>query len=149
MLTVLINIILLNHFLHSPDESNLIIHFENIRFVEGNILVGVYRDADSWSKRTPIREITVSKADIKDGQLTVSLPNFEPGIYGLAFLDDSNGNEIVDMGMIFPKEGFGFSNYYHDSFMPPRFKDFTFNFPQTSDVKVKFRYLSKSVFQDL
>ncbi|MDW3197670.1 MAG: DUF2141 domain-containing protein [Cytophagales bacterium] len=141
MITLFINLLLLNPFVTTPEATTLTIRFENIRFHEGHILVGVYKAEDSWSRRTPEREFIISKQDIVDGSLTVTLNDFEPGFYGLAFLDDENGNEIVDMGMVFPKEGFGFSNYYHRSISFPKFKDFTFNFPENRDINVKFRYL--------
>ncbi len=141
---VLLTIVLLNLMGFKAKERGILtLHLENIRSTKGNILVGIYKDQESWSKRTPFLEYTFSKTNMSEGRLTLTLTNMEPGLYGLALLDDANGNEIVHMGMIFPKEGFGFSDYYHGSFLPPRFQDFTFNFPEKQDVNVTFRYLNK------
>ena len=120
---------------------SLTVHFENVQSAEGHILVGIYKDQKSWAKRTPAKEFTISKANIVDGKLTTIISDLEPGIYGLAFLDDENGNEIVDMGWIFPKEGFGFSDYYHNSLALPQWHDFAFSFPERQRINVKFRYL--------
>lgn len=128
-------------FWDSSSPTELTIHFENVRSEEGYILLGIYQDEESWSNRTPIREHHVAKDCIVNGKLTLNLNSLKPGNYGIAFLDDENGNERVDMGFIFPKEGFGFSNYYHSSLLPPRFRDFTFNFPEKKDIHVRFRYL--------
>ncbi|MGB3466398.1 MAG: DUF2141 domain-containing protein [Cyclobacteriaceae bacterium] len=123
------------------ESFSLQIHFENIRFTEGQLIVGIYKDAESWKLRKPSREILVSKAQLTNGLLTTKIDGLAPGNYGLAVLDDANGNEIVDFGWIFPKEGFGFSNYYHDTLRLPRYEGFAFDLKADMTVKVKFRYL--------
>ncbi|MEL7147375.1 MAG: DUF2141 domain-containing protein [Bacteroidota bacterium] len=119
----------------------LTVKFENVKYSEGQLLVGFYKDQDSWSRRTPFKEVLVSKAALQDGNLVFELGDMPPGRYGLAVLDDANGNEIVDFGLVFPKEGFGFSDYYHNSFRLPRFSDFVFDMETDKIVTVKFRYL--------
>lgn len=120
---------------------SLTIVFDNIRYTEGQLLLGIYHDQESWRQRKPAREILISKSDLKNGSLRTSIKGLKPGNYGLAVLDDANGNEIVDFGWIFPKEGFGFSNYYHDSLRMPRYSDFAFDLKEDKAVNVKFRYL--------
>ncbi|WP_109830102.1 DUF2141 domain-containing protein [Reichenbachiella versicolor] len=128
----------------SSEFDQLTVHLENVQTTKGKIVVGIYIDSDSWSKRTPIRECYFSKQDLKEGRMTIKVPNLAYGTYGLAFLDDTNGNSKIDFGLLLPKEGFGFSNYYHSSFLLPRFDDFKFQFPRINDVHVKFRYLTKT-----
>lgn len=130
-------------FIHTKvmQAYTLKIEFENIRFTQGQLLIGIYHDEESWKRRKPAREILVSKKDILNGMITANIEGLSPGNYGLAVLDDANSNEIVDFGWVFPKEGFGFSNYYHESLRLPRYKDFAFDLAQDLTVKVKFRYL--------
>ena len=125
----------------SEPSLKLTVKFENVQYRDGQFLVGFYKDEESWSKRTPFREILVSKQDLKNGSLTFELGSMPPGKYGLAVLDDANGNETVDFGLLFPKEGFGFSDYYHSSLRMPRFRDFVFDLNTDKVVTVKFRYL--------
>ncbi len=123
------------------ENPTLTIEFENIRFSEGQLLIGIYQDEASWQKRKPARELTTSKAELQNGKMILHLTVLPAGSYGLAVLDDSNGNEIVDMGFVFPKEGFGFSNYFHNTLSLPQFKNFVFDLKESYTVKVKFRYL--------
>lgn len=119
----------------------LTINFENVRFAEGTILVGFYTNKESWIKRKPAFEMNIPKSEMVDGKVTAVIKNLNSGVYGIAVLDDSNNNNVVDMGLIFPKEGFGFSDYYHQSFRLPRFEDFVFSFPQRNSISVRMRYL--------
>lgn len=124
------------------DKSDVLtINFENVRYTEGTILIGFYTNKESWDKRKPAFEMNIAKSEMVDGKVTALISNLNSGVYGIAVLDDSNNNNIVDMGLIFPKEGFGFSDYYHQSFRLPRFEDFEFNFPQRKSISVRMRYL--------
>jgi len=128
-------------FLPSNEPSTLTIRFENIRHTEGYMFVGIYEKADSWKARLPEREINFEKHDLVNGTLTVTISDLKPGTYGLAVLDDANANNVVDMGLIFPLEGFGFSNLDVRGFRVPDFEDFDFSYPQQKNIVVKMRYL--------
>lgn len=127
-----------------PEPSaTLHIRFEGIRHSSGYIFVGLYENQQSWDKRLPSREINFEKWSMKDGCLTGTLTDLKPGKkYGLAVLDDANGNNVVDMGLIFPLEGFGFSDFQVSGFRLPRFEDFAFTYPKSDTVVVKMRYLN-------
>jgi uncharacterized protein (DUF2141 family) len=128
--------------LAGPAETyRLTIQFEDIRYHEGTLLLGFYEDEASWKRREPAFEKIISKSGLQNGHLTIYVDQLYAKRYGIAVLDDANNNNKVDFGLIFPEEGFGFSNYYHSTFLPPQYKDFEFPFPQTSLVKVKMRYL--------
>lgn len=124
------------------EKKSLTLHFENIKNTQGALLVGIYKDETSWKLRKPAKEFVIAKTDLQYGSFKFTLDDLEPGRYGVAVLDDVNANEIVDMGVIFPKEGFGFSNYYHSSFLLPKFENFMFDFPAKETVTIKFRYLN-------
>ena len=65
------------------------------------------------------------KDEVKNGDLTIVLPARE-GINGIAILDDENNNQKMEFGLIFPAEGFGFSNYFHSGMSKPKFSQFKF-----------------------
>lgn len=125
----------------SAEKNTLTIEFENIKFEEGVLLLGFYKDAESFRKRKPSFERIIPKSELKNGKIRVSFDDLTPNTYGIAVLDDANNNNKVDFGLVFPLEGFGFSDYYHSSFLPPKFEDFDFPFPEDNFVKVKMRYL--------
>ena len=51
----------------------------------------------------------------------------ETGKYGISLMDDENFNGKMDFNFIgIPKEGFGFSNYYHTGLTKPNLKLFEF-----------------------
>jgi len=84
---------------------------------------------------------TVSKSQASGGKLTVSY-DLKPGTYGIAILDDENSNGKMDYGMVLPKEGFGFSDYYHTGMSSPTFDKFDFTLKnENRSVQIKVRYL--------
>ena len=75
------------------------------------------------------------------GALIVSYA-VKPGTYGIAILDDENNNQKMDYGLLLPKEGFGFSDYYHTGMSQPDFRKFSFVMGNASKtVFIKLRYL--------
>lgn len=125
-----------------PTGTSVTVRFEGIRYPDGFIFVGLYENQESWDDRLPSREINFEKAQLQNGILTGVVTGLRPGKkYGLAVLDDANGNNVVDMGFLFPLEGFGFSNFQVRGFRLPRFEDFAFDNPTADTVVVKMRYL--------
>ncbi len=123
------------------ENHHVAVHFENIRTNQGTLLVGVYTNQGQWKIRKPAFELVLPKTTWKDGKMSVDIPGFGPGVYGIAVLDDINDNQVVDMGLIFPKEGFGFSNYEHKTWFLPSFDDFDFTIPENYQITIKLRYL--------
>ena len=122
--------------------SVLTIKFTGIRNTEGVFRLGFYVDQESFSKGEPLFEKVVPKSNISNGMLQVSFDDIKPSSYGIAVLDDENGDNKIDYGLIFPKEGFGFSDYYHTSLYLPKYDDFDFQLnEQEKTVTVKLRYL--------
>ncbi len=110
-----------------------------IKSEKGQIAIGVFLDEESFRKEQAYLEIQFPKKDIRDGVMTVSF-SLEPGIYGLSLLDDVNSNRKMEYNFLgIPKEGFGFSDYYHTGITRPKFDDFRFTVVQDLDMKIKVR----------
>jgi len=125
---------------HSP-TSTFEITITNIRSTQGEFVLGFYKDNKSFSKREPFMNKTIKKTKLKDGvvRYRMSLPT---GTYGIALLDDENNNGKVDYGFLLPKEGFGFSDYYHRGLTAPSFDKFAFDLPTGgTTVKIKVKYM--------
>ena len=70
--------------------------------------------------------------------------SLEPGIYGLSVMDDENSNGKMEYNFLgMPREGFGFSDYYHKGFTRPKFDSFKFSIDkdQTKKITIRIRYM--------
>ncbi len=121
----------------------LTITIEEMNSFDGNIIVAVFIDNQSFQDDDPIKMFVFPKKDnLINGvfSCTIDLPE---GKYGIAVHDDENADERMNYNFIgMPKEGFGFSNYYHEGISRPKYADFEFplrnNIPS---LKIKLRYL--------
>ena len=66
----------------------------------------------------------------------------KPGVYGISVLDDENKDGEMKYNWFgIPKEGYGFSNFYHTGITKPNFKDFDFIVGEKDKiVQVKMKY---------
>ncbi len=93
--------------------QNVNVRIEGIRSEKGQILIGVFKDSESYLKEEPYVNKIFSKEPVTDGEMSVSF-SLEPVVYGLCLLDDENNNGKMEYnfpGM--PKEGSGFSDLYY------------------------------------
>jgi uncharacterized protein (DUF2141 family) len=118
------------------------ININGIREKEGNIRLVFYTDSKSFDDEKAYLIKEVSKSSMQNGMVSVTYAGIKAGTYGIAILDDENENDKMDYGMILPKEGFGFSNYYHTGMTRPKFESFDFVLDKKDvTVEIKLRYL--------
>jgi len=121
------------------NAQNVEVTITGIRSDEGRIDIGVFKDDASFQKEDAFRSFKFPKKDIKDGMMTVKF-NLEPGIYGLTLLDDENSNGKMEYNFIgIPKEGFGFSDYYHTGITKPKLDAFKFTIEKDQVKKIIMR----------
>ena len=123
--------------------QNVEVTVTGIRSEKGQIAVGVFVDDESFRTEKAFLEPRFPKKGMAGGTMTFTL-TLEPGVYGLSLLDDENSNGQMEYGMLgIPKEGFGFSDYYHTGFSKPRFNSFAIKVSQgtVTKVTVRMRYL--------
>ncbi len=121
--------------------QTLKINITGIRNTSGSIRLGFYTTNEGFEKEQPLLVKVLPKESVKNGVLTYTYTGLKPGTYGLAILDDENNNDKMDYGLILPKEGFGFSNYYHTGLSKPTFDKFKFilkNEDKTVEIRVKY-----------
>ena len=114
-----------------------------IRAEKGQIVIGVFRDNESFRKEESFLEKRFVKNGISNGEMRVKF-SLEPGIYGLSLLDDENSDGKMEYNFArLPKEGFGFSDYYHTGLTRPKFDSFKFSIDQSKKrtITVRIRYL--------
>ena len=137
---ILIVIVIL--FTISVNAQSLIVEITGIRNRTGNICFAVFVDEAGFDKEQAYYEKNYSKSNIKNGKLTLRL-KLKPGVYGISILDDENKDGEMRYNLIgVPKEGFGFSNYYHTGFKKPKFENFSFRISdKDKKVVVKMKYM--------
>ena len=122
--------------------QDLIVRVEGVRTNQGHVRLGFYySEADFKSKKSNFQR-HLAKSTLRDGVMTVRLTDVPAGVYGVACVDDENDSGEMDWGMLLPKEGFGFSNYYHSGISKPPFDRFKFTHgPGDTKITLQLRYL--------
>jgi len=125
-----------------PKLVAITLHFTNLKTPKGCLQYGIYKDEESFKNDRPIKLIRVPKSAIINGKVTSTL-QLPPGLYGISVLDDENANGLMDYNFVgLPKEGFAFSNYYHEGLSRPVFTQFKFDLQSEPITLVcKFRYM--------
>ncbi len=123
--------------------EDVLVTIKGLKNNKGNIRVHIFTGADQFEEKDAYKRLNFSKQKVKDGTLSlrISLP---AGEYGISLLDDENKNNEMDYNFIrMPKEGFGFSDYYHSSLSKPSYDSFKFTLKKdsTKNVTVKMRYI--------
>lgn len=139
-LLFLFPLLFLTH-LPEPNVGTVTVTITDIRSPSGTIRIGLYTSESTFDDEIPLKNIVIPKTILKAGRVTttVQLPY---GTYGIALMDDENGNEEMDYGFLLPEEGFGFSNYYHTGLSKPSFSDFKFAVQGSATaVSVKMKYM--------
>lgn len=136
---VLLLFVLLNVLAAEPEAQVEITHLKSKK---GNVVLSVFKDAESFDKEEPFKKLTYPKEAMVNGKLNVTLP-LAPGSYGVTLIDDENGDGELQRSVVgIPKEGFGFSNYVLHKMAKPAFNEFQFDFsdPNTKIV-IQAKYM--------
>lgn len=113
----------------------------NVRNSQGKIQLQIYKNQETFAKESPWKVIQVPKDGVKDKTIHYQITGIPAGTYGIAILDDENRNGEMDYSFMKPKEGFGFSNYYHTAWSKPKFDSFKFVLKENINVVIKTRYV--------
>src|SRR6185312_6677095 len=113
-----------------------------LRTSSGSIVLAFYNSAEGFEKEKPLFIKKAPKAALVNGALSINYTDLKSDTYGIAILDDENSNDKMDYGWFLPKEGFGFSNYYHTGLTRPGFDKFSFTLKnENKTIEIKVRYL--------
>lgn len=123
------------------DDYNVKVVINGIRSEKGKLVLAIFKDQESFINRKPIKRVELNKSELERNEIVLKL---NPGTYGFSVLDDENENNKMDYNFIgIPKEGFGFSNYYHKGLSKPHFDKFKFkiNNNKIKLIDIQLRYL--------
>jgi uncharacterized protein (DUF2141 family) len=127
----------------SGNSQTVEVFITGIRSEKGQFVIGVFKDDESFQKEESFMEKRFVKSGISNSEMRVQF-SLETGIYGLSLLDDENSNGKMEYNVVgIPKEGFGFSDYYHKGIKKPRFDSYKFsiNKDQTKRITIRIRYM--------
>ena len=122
--------------------QTLDVQIMNIKNTKGQLCLAIFADQASFKTEKTCWVIKCSKKDLINGEFVIKI-EFRPGTYGISVLDDENYNGKMDYNLFgIPREGFGFSNYFHRGILKPAFDDFKFDIQknETKKLTVKMKY---------
>lgn len=125
----------------SINAQTLTVEISNIRNNKGKIILSVFIDNDSFRKEEALFSNNYYKGDLKTDKMICKIP-LKQGPYGITILDDENSDGEMEFSFIgIPKEGYGFSNFYHKGITKPQFEDFDFLIREKDKiVQVELKY---------
>ena len=135
-------ILIITAFSFAVQSQTVTVNISNIQNSEGILRVAVFTDNESFKNETPFKSVECLKNEITKGKTSIQI-QLKPGTYGISVLDDENNSGNMDYKYFtIPKEGFGFSDYYHTSLLYPNFTNFSFTMGTNNmEVDVKIRYI--------
>jgi len=123
-LTLIVALVLTSLFGFAQDSGiTITVTIDNVKNDTGKVLMSLH-SSETFMKGNGLID---AETEIKDGIVTVTFENVEPGEYAIMALHDENGNQRMDFrenGM--PLESYGTSNNVM-SFGPPNYDDAKFN----------------------
>jgi uncharacterized protein (DUF2141 family) len=113
---------------------------KNVRNRNGVIRFKFYDDRTPFPHDEGFLRIIVPKSKVINNEFTATYHGFKSGYMGIALHDDENSNKKLDFNWFLPSEGYAFSDYYHTSFLRPKFSSFRFQLKEDKLVVMTMRY---------
>lgn len=127
----------------APQENlySIVVEAENFRNSKGVAQFALY-NRDGTIPDEKLKNYFKKKAGkIQDGKSCVTFENMPRGRYAVTVLHDENSNEKIDKTFIFPKEGFGLTNFEKISLSNrPDFSKASFELTEDVVKKIKLIY---------
>lgn len=123
-------------------SQSLTIEFDNIRNDEGQLIVTVYPSEDIWLDEIDELEHYFPKENIVDGKMSVTINEMQTGIFGVAMMDDENGDGEMKYNFIgMPREGYGFSRNFKVRLSKPDFDDSVLELKNDTTIRITVQYM--------
>jgi len=106
--------------------QTLNIQIKNINKTQGKIFVAIFANETEFRVEKPSHEFKYDTKEFSGNEYAVKIP-FQSGCFGISILHDENSNGKMDYNILgIPREGFGFSDFFHKGIKKPHFDDFDF-----------------------
>jgi len=139
----LLVIVLLSSFGFQKQETfSLTVDVSDLRNSKGTVQFALYNREDAFPDEHYKKYFKKLTGKIVNGASTVTFENLPEGKYVVNILHDENNDGKIKKGIIFPKEGIGFSNFQSIGFSNrPTFSKASFNVLGDKKIKVNIIYL--------
>lgn len=127
-----------------PQENvfTLTVKVEGLRNSKGMVQFALYNQEGSIPDEKLQHYYRIAVSEINEGSTSFSFPDLPKGLYAVNVLHDENENGKIDKGLVFPKEGIGFSNYGKIGLSNrPKFLKASFELDKDCTKLVKILYL--------
>lgn len=90
---------------------SLTVEVHDLRNDNGVVQFALYNRDGSLPDQNYQRAFKIGQSTILDHNAKYDFTGIPPGTYAVNILHDENKNKMIDMGILKPKEGIGFSNF--------------------------------------
>ena len=143
ILLIVLTVLILSAFINQSGTSfSLTVNVTGLQNSKGIVQCALYDTEGSIPDELYKKTFRIMTGTIINGSSLVSFKNLPPGRYAVNILHDENGNGKIDKGLIFPKEGIGFSNYQCIGLKNrPDFSKASFELKADTSIRVKVIYM--------
>lgn len=92
-------------------NPSLTVNVEGLRNSRGVVRYALYDREGSLPDQKFKKYHQIRTSSISDGKSSATFSNLTPGTYDISVLHDEDKNGKIEMGLLLPKEGIGFSNF--------------------------------------
>ena len=126
----------------SSESYSLTIEVNQLRNSKGVVQFALYDKDGSIPDERYKKYYKISIGEIINNSSKVTFKDIPYGKYAVNILHDENENGKIDKGLIFPKEGIGFSNFQSIGFSNrPNFSKASFEIKESKTITVKVIYM--------
>jgi len=127
---------------HHEACRSLTVEVKGLQNSKGVVQYTLYNKEGSIPDEANKKYFRILTGSIINGSSVVTFNNLPIGKYAVSILHDENNNGKVDMGLILPKEGIGFSNYQSIGLNNrPDFSKASFELKADTSISVKVIYM--------
>ena len=138
----LVIVLLFTFSIQKQETCSLTIDVSELRNSEGTVQFALYNREDAFPDEHYKKYFKKLTGKIVNGASTVTFKNLPEGKYAVSILHDENNDGKIKKGIIFPKEGIGFSNFQSIGISNrPTFSKASFSVLSDKKIKVNIIYL--------
>ncbi|GET21409.1 hypothetical protein JCM18694_16550 [Prolixibacter denitrificans] len=133
---------LLESFVPVVADSSLKVEVSNLRNDKGDVIFLLYKEGASFPDKELRNSFKKETGVIKNDSAIAFFSNIPPGVYAVTVVHDENDDQILNRGLLLPKEGIGFSNYQSIGLTNrPQFSKASFRISKDTCIHVKMIYM--------
>ncbi len=142
IMVVSVSLILSSFISQKQETCSLTVQVSELRNSKGNVQFALYNREDAFPDEHYKKYFKKLNGEIVNGASFVTFENLPEGKYAVNILHDENNDGKIKKGIIFPKEGIGFSNFQSIGISnKPTFSKASFSVLSDKKIKVNIIYL--------